>query len=186
MNDRPFVKQITDEWLLAIEDSLARVENQRRRMINLKPFDEETPVWISTKKNPNAPLQLLNWKVWMKRYCISLDFIIETLTRVYAKSRHCGPNEIRLGLAINTITGEAARQVIEDEVKRAYPDGENFMSANNSQSEEPLESLEYESSEDLVAKYSSIMQGRQDSFASRKEKNYHRNFRKVNVNIFKR
>jgi hypothetical protein len=68
----------------------------------------------------------MNWKVWSLRYHISVEFILATLYRVW----RCGPKvhsngSASLSLSIPSATGKRAREIIQDEVVRAYPAREN-------------------------------------------------------------
>jgi hypothetical protein len=83
-----------------------------------------TKVWVCN--NLESYLRLMNWKVWSLRYHVSVEFILATLYRVW----RCGPKShpngsVSLGLSIPAATGKRAREIVQDEIIRAYPAREN-------------------------------------------------------------
>ncbi len=167
-----------NDWTREIEKALLKVENQRRREIHAEPFPDETPVFLPTLTK-EARIRLLTLKVWCKRYCIMPEFILDTLTLRYKIHRNCKPNEVRLGLPLSTITGPKARKIIEEEVKSAYPNHENFKIAALPPQVQPMRGLEYDSVDQMVARYSSVITARHAAQQSA-ERIHRRKFRKEN------
>lgn len=120
-------------WRARLEKALLSVENQRRRALNVHPFDPEVAVYLP--EGPKANLLLLNLKVWSERYSVTPEFILEFLTRWYRNSRHWtdnlnGQREVSLGLPASLVAGMKSRNLLEEAVHRAFPAGENRHASN--------------------------------------------------------
>ena len=65
------------------------------------------------------------------RYCVTPEFIVEQLQTIYKNqlNHNTSPDRsssLNFGLPAHTISGVSARVRIEEAVKKAYPNGENF------------------------------------------------------------
>ncbi len=180
--DLVHIYTLANDWTKEIEKALLKVENQRRHEIHTKPFPDETSVFLPTLTK-EARIRLLTLKVWCKRYCITPEFILETLTLRYKSHRNCKPNEVRLGLPLSTITGPKARKIVEEEVKRSYPNNENFKVASLPPQVPPMRGLKYDSVDQMVARYSSVITARHAAQQSA-ERIHRRKFRKENKPSF--
>lgn len=128
VNHKKELKEMIAEWRSRIEKALLSVENRRRNEKHQPYYPENVPVKIP--QGPNADLWLLNLRVWCLRYCVSPEFVIETLTRKMKYLRKIPYDEIiALGISASTLGGAKARQFVEDEVFLQYPNGENLKIA---------------------------------------------------------
>jgi hypothetical protein len=164
-------------WDEVIRQAFLRFENRLRQERQLRPFPDT--VTIHVPSGPRSTLQLLNWKIWCTRYSVSVDFIMETLLFCYARCRRLSKkeNEIQLGLASGLLTGSRARQLVEEAVARAYPNGENYKVAHQPKIPLPVDNWDYDSPEDFTVQYAATMDQRQRN--PLKERQRIRNFRRV-------
>lgn len=102
-----------DRWLRQVANALARYENVPSASVDLLLKDKHS-------------LLLLNWKTWMVRYAVPVDFILITLLEYFKKIRRRNPGRITLGVGVPQLTGERAQEIIEAAVAAAFPDNENF------------------------------------------------------------
>lgn len=120
----------TAEFRIKVEEALFRVEQilcQEKK----QPFNPKSIVWVPTSKEHN--LAFYNFKIWMMRYHVSLDFILETLLRRWHLKRKCVHTGISFGLPISKLTSVEARKIIEEAVLKAFPTGENIAIMNQPQ-----------------------------------------------------
>jgi len=103
-------EKAADAWAVVIEEAFARYE----RVPNLK-----------LRLSPENKFLLLNWKVWCLRYHVSPDFVLTTILDYYNKIRRRHAQFITMGLAMNSITGERAQEIIEAAVAVEFPNREN-------------------------------------------------------------
>ena len=121
------------EWVERLKQALLTVENRRRVEAQFKPLPEDTVVWMPN--NPNAEFSLLTLKVWSLRYCVTPEFLLDTLTLCFRNCRRQSPQQqdVQLGLPAVLICGPRARQYVEEAVLRAFPNGENYKTKRQPQ-----------------------------------------------------
>lgn len=160
-------------WNDAVEDTLRRLENARRREQNIPLLNDKEVIYIPG--GPKASLQILNLKVWCNRYCVSLSFILETLLENFKYLRK-HDNYVCLGVGATTISGGLAKRKLKEAIIKTFPNGENYRTANQPMPSLPLLTLEYETTREFLERYRKIMSSRQrETF---KQPKYHRNFRR--------
>lgn len=180
------LQELITKNIQKIEKALLQIENRKRINSNQKPFPDDTRVFLAV--GPNANLLYLNLRVWSIRYCVSLEFILETLLDYFSfnrgYSRKRTSDEVRLGIPANLICGIRSRQILEDTIIQMYPDGENFRQMNQ-KPKIPIKPVKYDSLREMVSKYSKRMEKRQLENTA-KERIYKRKFRQENQPNFKR
>jgi hypothetical protein len=149
------------EWNHKIEFAILNYENKIRHFQNKPPLRAEARVTVPS--GALAQLMLYNWKIWTIRYCVSLDFIIETIFTRYDMMRLKSSSEaiVQFGLATNLVTGPKARQIVEEAVVKAYPNLENYRVAKQQMPPIPLKDLVYDTLEGFVSAYDKMMKRRQ-------------------------
>jgi hypothetical protein len=116
-------------WTREVSQAILRLENQRRREQHQPTISSETYVEMPT--GPKASLQLMNLHTWSIRYCVSIEALLEILQRIYQnvyEYKDNGTPGLHVPLAL--LTGPSARKRLEMELKRMYPNGENFQTAS--------------------------------------------------------
>jgi hypothetical protein len=159
MTDEEDLKNVERRWIKEIEQALLRNENTRRAAAGESTLDATTFVFVS---NSQSAFRFLNWKVWTVRYSINLDMLLEIILTSFGRARHYLSNdiEVRLGLPVSMVTGVEARRKVEDAVFTMYPNGENYKSKNQAEQLPPIDLLNYDDADELVATYASAMKNR--------------------------
>ena len=121
------IEKIT-KFHMEVEDSLDRVE---RILCAEKKRKYDSRALVRIPKHQD--LMLYNFKIWMIRYHVSLDFILETLLRRWSVRRALHYGSISFGLPIPLLTSATACKIIEEEVLKAFPTGENIAIMNQPQ-----------------------------------------------------
>lgn len=121
------VEEIT-KFHQEVEEALDRVE---RILCAEKKRKYDSRALVKIPKHQD--LMLYNFKIWMMRYHISLDFILETLLRRWSVRRTLHYGSISFGIAISHLTSLTARKIIEEAVLKAFPTGENIAIMNQPQ-----------------------------------------------------
>jgi len=149
------------EWNYKIELAILNYENKIRHSQNKPPLRAEARVTVPS--GALAQLMFYNWKVWTIRYCIPLDFIVETIFTRYDTMRLKSGSQafVIFGLPTALITGPKARQIIEETVITAYPNGENYRVSKQQMPPIPLKDLVYDTLEGFVTAYDKMMKKRQ-------------------------
>lgn len=73
-------------------------------------------------------LRLLTLKMWERKYHVSLHFILSTLIpfwKAMMESKRRRTNEQSLGIRIATLTGKVSEKILQKEIQKHYPNGEN-------------------------------------------------------------
>jgi len=173
-----------DEWIGdlrgAIKHAIRNVESQRRESNGLPAYADKTPVYLSS---PND-IAWGNWIVWQKRYGVDLEFIVSCVLDYFHKLRETTwPQRSRekcimLGVGVGAATGVKMRRYIEEQVFRAYPNGENFRAMEVEQNPNPIPrpKLEDYDPEKFVETYSRLMRRAQRNV--QREPQYKRNWRR--------
>ena len=139
------IERITDTFLRQVKADLIRYANHLPYVQHEKPIPAEQFKIILPVTNKQRFL-LLNWRVWCMRYHITPFFIMEALFKRFSNQRSrnisTDPYTISLGVPLAILTGVTARQYLEEEVLRRYPNGENVKMAKQRQII-PLVALDY-------------------------------------------
>ena len=117
-------------------------------------------VWLSAK--PDDLLRLMNWKVWTRRYNVSLEFILDTIFLHYNRKVRRGKKYVSVGVPVSLLTGEKAREVIEQALSRLYTEQENVAAAKSDLRLKILGTTKV-STESSMAEYARIMQHRREA-----------------------
>jgi hypothetical protein len=75
---------------------------------------------------------LLIFKAWMIRYKVSLRYILKIVLGYYTQ-RLKVKSDKNLGVSIKTLTSTTSRDILESQVRREYPNGENISIWKNDQ-----------------------------------------------------
>ena len=162
-------------FTVELKDALLRMENNRRRESKLVPYPPD--IRIDIPEGARSTLRLLNLKVWSLRYCVPLEFILDTITWIFRRKRVENRKTLVLGLPANLATCPTARIYLEEAILRAFPNGENYLAAQQPVIPPPDIEMLYEGTEDFVEKYNLAMESRQRIAFRRPQ--YHRNFRRL-------
>ncbi len=107
-----------------------RVFNQMKdSLMRLEGKGEHPRSYFKPPEGPDRVL-ILNLRVWMFRYKISMDYIMKELMSYYRNARRRIPDRsiVNLGLPIRTLCSESSRTVIGAAVARDFPGRENIKS----------------------------------------------------------
>ena len=142
-----------NDWMERLKLALLHVENQRRREGQFPPLPEDTCVWLP--QGPNAELSMLTLKVWTLRYCITPEFLMDTLTLCFRNGRRYDPKDpdIRLGIPASIISGTAARNYVEEAVLKTFPNGENRKVASQPHPRILKQKLDYDNPDQALKEY---------------------------------
>jgi hypothetical protein len=108
--------------LTAIDPHIEHWRNHVKHTISQLHQVPEGQVRLTNK--PAERLRMLTWKAWCYRYHISLTFILETLLRRFSYIRPIQPGS--LNMPITTLTGPKAQEILEQEILKTFPNGENL------------------------------------------------------------
>jgi hypothetical protein len=101
---------------------LAREANQIIRQLEL---------WLETRESKSIRLQfkpidqarLLRLRTWEYRYKLSIGEILDYILIILRKQMPKGKTFYGLGVPVPTLTGSAARRILEDQIEENFPDG---------------------------------------------------------------
>ncbi len=162
----------------AIKRVVVSAENRRREDARLPLLDSDVMVWLPS--GHVAELRLLNWRVWMKRYGVSREYIFDVAVKCYGKARRWSrnPNELLFGFSAQMVTGAAMRERLEEQIAKDFPNDEHRKIAQLKQARPLLET--YSSMQQMVDKYGAEMRKRRRAFSTPvREEPRERNFRKT-------
>lgn len=83
-------------------------------------------------------LRLLTLKVWMLRYKVPLTWILETLLQHYSKFIRRRRTGSTLGVRVATLVSQSSKQVLEEEILKQFPCGENISRWKTAQQRQQL------------------------------------------------
>lgn len=151
----------TTRWAVEVGKSLVRLENLKRLHRGTPPIEAQPFI----PSNGENGLRLLNLKVWSLRYSVNLDFILAFLLDVYFAKIRRKPDgdDLRLGVSIATLTGNKARQALEEEITKVFPGGENIRAAREEARRlvHPIDPLGIlPAGDDMIAAYEAAMNKR--------------------------
>lgn len=112
--------------LAAVRSALVQIEKRRcaRECIDY------TDAYVTLPQKDADRKRLLNLLVWSRRYNVTVEFILGALLNYFKNFRKPSSG---LGLAVVSLTGIRARQIVEEAVVNAYPAGENETAARQAQ-----------------------------------------------------
>ena len=152
------MKECLSNWEESIRAAILSYENSQRKSMNEPLLDSHVRVMFQSDQR--SLMRLMNWRVWSIRYCIPLDFIVTALLDRYRlqRKRSIDPDIVLLGMPVAMKTGARARQIIEDEVSKTYPDRENYRAMRQKTVPVPITKLEYETPEQFVDRYTKAIE----------------------------
>ena len=85
----------------------------------------ERPVTLRLARQDQ--LRLLNLKFWTSEYKVSLRYILSVLLPYWENAKHIQRKKpiYGLGIRVATLIGARSRQVLEEQMQKDYPGGEN-------------------------------------------------------------
>ncbi len=174
------LKEDIDEARVRFNRALLRVENSRRRDVQLPDLPKSTPVWFPT--GPVADLHLLTLDVWRIRYCVTAEFIIETIIRRFRNMRRLPTtnveSSVQLGLPANIMAGTEARRCLEERIAKDFPNQENIR-VKQQPKVSVMPELSYTTIEEMLTQYNdAVAQVHKNCKAERKST---RPYRKVYI-----
>ncbi len=162
--------------------ALLRVENAKRREAHLPELPKSTPVYLPEGRI--ADLYLLTLEVWRLRYCVSADFIIDSLLTRFRYARRLPPatipESLDLGLYASTMAGIEARKYIEERITKDFPNKENIR-VKHQQKISLMPELEFETIEQMLEQYNQAVQQEQARLKSQARVVPTRAYRKVHT-----
>jgi len=78
--------------------------------------------------NQKDKYRLLTLRVWSDKYKVDLKFILSTLVPFWEKfiqRRSKKMKQSGLNVRVSTLTGNKSEEILQDSIKRAFPNGEN-------------------------------------------------------------
>jgi len=182
------LSQVVCQWRERLRKALLTLTNRKRRERNLPPLQHAHVHYRRT-----SDLYLVNLKVWTLRYGVSVEFVLDAILKHYhnlqndPKYRHRDPPDtISLHIPVSYLGGEKARQAVEDAVKAAYPNGENWRMRESEQllQQNPLPRTHFDPADpdDYLRRYGAkidrIRKEQEATLAARSLPRLHRNFRR--------
>lgn len=162
---------ILRRFLFELQHILRTLEAQEHNTSTQTTY-KKRPVFLPVARN--SDLILLNLKVWTTRYCVSLQFILETLLHTFRHSRKPGKKtSVTLGLPARTLAGLRAKKYLTQALAQSFPNNENYKSTV-SQTLPPLEPFDCEDPDEFVKQYTKAIRARKPEALK-----YKRNFRKL-------
>jgi hypothetical protein len=170
-------------WKQRVLKAIRTIENRARAKKNKLPLDSKCPIRFPGRDGTPAPIDicLLNFRTWMLRYGVSVEFQISALRQVWPKRYRIARKSTfyLLSLSPRALTTVAARKHIEQAVIEAYPGGEQWRT-NSAAGPSPRTRLDPMHPEAFVRRYRAKiarLREQQDVLEERR-RHLRRNYRK--------
>ena len=128
MTSNPDIDGIAERWHTRLQQALLTIVNQQRRASNTTAL--RLPV-VLPGSSAATELYLLNLRVWTLRYSVSPEFVLEAILIRYPDALRVDKKCVLLALPAARLGGVAAREAVEQAVRRTYPNGENWRATNS-------------------------------------------------------
>jgi hypothetical protein len=92
---------------------------------------------------------LLQLLVWKRRYRVPLTEILEILLAAYSFWKPKGPRS--LGITVQVLCGKRSSEILDEEIRRRYPDGENIQYWKQREQRKQLPPPTYVRTDDILA-----------------------------------
>lgn len=100
-------------WLRQVANALAK-------------YESVTPEKVQLYLSPRDQFRLMTWKAWCFEYQVDLGFILQALLPRFKRWKRRFQKRITLGVPVRSITGLAARGMLEEAVSREFPNSEHI------------------------------------------------------------